>query len=232
MLKLGSKEYAFALDAVPPPAKKAKPDDKKTTKEKSKTDKAAAGSTTYNRLYFDLNHNGDLTDDKPIDAETAQGARRWGSFFQFPRVDVVLDEAGTKLDYSFFLAGQQLGASRDLHYVTLSMTPGVYREGQITLAGKKRHVVLIDYNSNGRFNDEMNLPKDLRTATPQLSVEPGDMLLIDPKAGVSNDGQRQHALCVETGQYRRPVLRNKDFAHRRQTHADRLRASARQREES
>ena len=29
VLKLGSKEYAFALDAVPPPAKEAKPDEKK-----------------------------------------------------------------------------------------------------------------------------------------------------------------------------------------------------------
>jgi hypothetical protein len=195
VLKLGSKEYAFALDVVPPPAKDAKSDDKKAksddkkTKEKGKTKaaKAASASTTFNRLYFDLNHNGDLSDDKPVDAEMVQGARRWGGFFQFPRVDVVLDEAGTKLDYSFFLAGQQIGGSRDFHYVMLSMNPGVYREGHITLEGKKRHVVLIDYNSNGRFNDEMGVPKDVSVSSGPVPVEQGDMLLIDPKAGVSND---------------------------------------------
>ena len=27
-------------------------------------------ATAFNRLYFDLNHNGDLTDDKVIEAET------------------------------------------------------------------------------------------------------------------------------------------------------------------
>jgi len=77
VLKLGSQEYAFALDSIPPPAKKAKAEDKNTKKaRKSKSDKAAA-SVAFNRLYFDLNHNGDLSDDKPIDAAKEEGARRW-----------------------------------------------------------------------------------------------------------------------------------------------------------
>lgn len=187
VLKLGSQEYAFALDSIPPPAEKAKPDDKKAQKEektkkagKSKSDKAAA-SITFNRLYFDLNHNGDLSDDKPIDAAKEEGVRRWGAFFQFPRVDMVIEEAGNKFDYSFFLEGQQIGAGRDSSYVILSMNPAAYREGHITLDGKKRHVILLDFNSNGRFNDEMRVPEGVRVSNGPIPVEQGDMLLVDPK---------------------------------------------------
>ena len=109
VLKLGSQEYAFALDAIPPANKDAKPAAEKTKKEeKPKTGRASAPVPIgYNRLYFDLNHNGDLTDDKPIDMEPQQGPRRVGSFFQFPRIDLTIDDAGTKLDYSFCLEGQK-----------------------------------------------------------------------------------------------------------------------------
>ncbi len=48
LTQLGSDRYAFVLDS-----KDAK-------------------SKGYDRLYFDLNHNGDLTDDKPIEAEERQ----------------------------------------------------------------------------------------------------------------------------------------------------------------
>ncbi len=182
VLKLGSQEYAFALDAIPPAGKDAKPAAEKTKKEeKPKTGKASAPDPIgYNRLYFDLNHNGDLTDDKPLDEEPQRGPRRVGSFFQFPRIDLVIDDAGTKLDYSFFLEGREIGASRDVTYVVMSMNPGAYREGDITLDGKKRHVVLIDFNSNGRFNDEIRISKDVVAPNSQVGAEPGDVLLVDP----------------------------------------------------
>ena len=48
--KLGSKEYAFVLD------------------QKSEKSKG------YDRLYFDRNANGDLTDDKPIDADLSKNS--------------------------------------------------------------------------------------------------------------------------------------------------------------
>ena len=62
----------------------------------------------------------------------------------------------------------------------------MYREGKITLGGKKRHVVLLDSNSNGQFNDETSAPG--MTGVPQ--VTPGDTLLFDPEqtAGPSRRG--------------------------------------------
>ena len=61
----------------------------------------------------------------------------------------------------------------------------VYREGDITLEGKKRHVVLIDFNSNGRFDDEIKLREDVHMRQRPTYPEQGDMLLIDPKRGQS-----------------------------------------------
>ena len=60
-----------------------------------------ANAQQYDRLYFDLNRNGDLTDDKPIEARP-RGLFSGGSA-EFPRVDLTLDVEGTKLDYSFFV---------------------------------------------------------------------------------------------------------------------------------
>ena len=73
--------------------------------------------------------------------------------------------------------------------------------------GKKQHVVLIDFNSNGRFDDEIKI-NDERPARPTASVYPeqGDMLLVDPEPDESArdspydvTDQRQPALRVEAG---------------------------------
>ena len=211
--KLGSQEFAFALDAVSStPAKAEKPDGKKATGEQQKpncdsavanladqlvkatgaaekpAEKPALSAISYNRLYFDFNHNGDLTDDKVVKAEGDVGSRVMSvggqSYcqFQFPRVDVTIDVEGTKLDYSFFLRGNSV-ASPGLTYASISLNAAAYREGEITLEGKKRHVVLIDNNSNGRFDDETKIRGDVRYANGQVYAEQGDMLLVDPERG-------------------------------------------------
>jgi hypothetical protein len=62
------------------------------------------------------------------------------------------------------------------------LNSAVYREGHITLDGKKHHVVLVDYNSNGRFDDEFALyddPESLK-GTKLARAAPSDVLFIDP----------------------------------------------------
>lgn len=172
---LGSQPYAFALDAIPQPSK-----EKKGDAEKKKEAKAKSAGMTFNRLYFDANHNGDLTDDKPLDAEPPDGPMPTGAFFRFPRVDLTVDAGNTKVEYSFVMEGSGY-TSPSLSYVQVMLKTAAYREGYITLDGKKRHVILVDVNSNGRFDDAMSVSKDFRTGGGRIPVQPGDMLLIDPK---------------------------------------------------
>jgi hypothetical protein len=173
VVKLGSQEYAFALDAIPP-AEEAKQEGESNAKKPPPT------ATGFNRLYIDLNRNGDLSDDKPIDAELQKGPRSPMASFQFPRVDIVLDEAGVKLDYSFSIEGRVF-ASATFGYTLVEVSPAAYREGDITLDGKKHHVVLLDFNSDGRFDSKFGFGKGTTAGSGGVPAECGDMLLIDPK---------------------------------------------------
>jgi hypothetical protein len=136
----------------------------------------------HGRLYFDLNHNGDLTDDRVIEGDPAEGDFPKGYWwYQFPRVDLTLDVDGTKVEYAFFLSAYSQtvtsGASEPTGLVAASLQVAACREGRITLAGKTRHVVLLDFNSNGRFDDVVTVRTSSRgRATPVY----GDLLLLDP----------------------------------------------------
>ena len=102
---------------------------------------------------------------------------------------MTIDVEGTKLDYAFFLSGY-LNVSSDFGYAGLQLHSAVCREGDITLEGKKRHVVLIDFNSNGRFDDEMKIARNMTIARGQVNPvypEQGDMLLVDPTVGMQFD---------------------------------------------
>ena len=200
--KLGTQEFAFALDmSTPPPAPKdetpengsadaeAEPkDDSAIAKLKGKVAEKTAPAPmplfAYDRLYFDINHNGDLTDDKAMEAsvKTHPHPDR-GAYAQisFPRLEVTIDADGTAIDSVFFLSGH---AHSSINYsnVGMRLNAGAYREGEITLEGKKRKIVLIDFNSNGRFDDAIKVitihrrPNDKGEFHPQY----GDTLLIDP----------------------------------------------------
>ena len=206
VVKFGTQDYAFALDTAPPKAKQ--PDKKELSgqdKEKTaagtkpakkdkgkKADEAAPPSLAdfaYSRLYFDANHNGDLTDDKVIELPADSGAlpgifANNGSYgnFNFPRTDITLDVGGTKVDYSFSLDGYVYSGGTNC-YVRISFTSAICREGDITLDGKRHHIVVLDNNSNGRFDDVNKISQNVHMASGQLYAEGGDMLLIDPQPG-------------------------------------------------
>jgi hypothetical protein len=211
VLKLGSQEYAFALDvAAPAPAPEAKKPDAKQTVAKAAKKPAANGDALaalgnllgwfsgeepagkpaipveafcYNRLYFDFNHNGDLTDDKVVEVSPGrEGYPPSYRRFEFPRTDVTIDVDGTKLDYSFNLEGYAYSWS-GYGQVSIRVSSAICREGDVTLEGKRHHLVLLDYNSNGRFNDQIKISENIHMAAGQLYPEQGDVLLIDPKTG-------------------------------------------------
>ncbi len=188
--RLGTQRFGFALDCVPPKPGPAKtPPDAGVpfeTKAAKKSDSAAkerpkpGPAPAYNRLYFDLNHNGDLTDDKPVEATQTPDrvfSPRGYAYSQFPRIDLTLDAAGVKVEYGFFMTAMRYSGS-DFQYANVSITPGVYREGRITLDGKERRLVLIDFNSNGRFDDETTARSNGND--PRLYPQYGDVLVVDP----------------------------------------------------
>lgn len=154
--KLGSEEYAFVLDTA---------DDK---------------SKGFDRFYFDRNHNGDLTDDEVIKADPSRSMGQGDMYqAQFPRVDVTLDVDGAKVDYAFFFRLYSY-KSKDYSYVSASLNAAAYREGKMTLDGRERRVFLIDFNSNGRFDDEMAIYDQVHTPEGQLQPKFGDILMVDP----------------------------------------------------
>jgi len=141
--KLGTQEFGFAFDV-----------------DSSASTTTRSTRVRYTHLYFDSNGNGDLTDDEPVKAESNSS-----SYSYFPRVDVTIDVDGTKVDYAFYMRtySSSSGYSRAYLY------GAAYREGEITLNGEKKRIVLVDSNSNAQFDD----------AT-------GDAIFIDPdpNAGV------------------------------------------------
>ena len=166
---LASKPYAFVLD---------------------KKEESSAG---YDRLYFDLNGDGDLTDEKPIDAfepppkkpaaekaDAKKPPHRRGSsasWSYFPRVDILLDVDGKKLDYSFFFSVYRQERN-DYSYVMASLAAAAYRRGELTLDGKQHSLALVDHNSNGRYDDVMTMPKISPGARGRFNPSYGDVLWI------------------------------------------------------
>ncbi len=159
--QLGSDHYAFVLDS---------------------TDLKSKG---YDLLHFDLNHNGDLTDDKVVKATPLSGTRRSRGIPRrtFPCVAVTVNADGTDVDYAFYLRayarhygsgqGEAISARAYLQSV-------VYRDGQVVLDGKRHRIIVLDFNGNGRFDDETEINEQVRLVDGRLYATRGDMLLIDP----------------------------------------------------
>jgi len=143
--KLGTQEFGFVFDVAP--AKSGQP--RSTT--------SSSTRVRYTHLYFDSNGNGDLTDDKAVEADNTSS-----SYSYFPRVDVTLDVDGTQVEYAFYMRTYSSSSGSGYAY----LYGGAYRQGEITLNGEKKRIVLVDANSNARYNDSMS------TA--------GDVIFIDP----------------------------------------------------
>lgn len=181
VVKLGSKDYGFVFDTSPQDTK-----DGEEAKDKAKAKSKVAG-LAYNRLLFDLNGNGDLTDDKVIEATATPSARTTASYSRssFPATDLKIDVDGAELNYAF-AASVYANVSSQFSYANASITAAAYLEGEMTIAGKEHRVVVVDYNSNGRFDDQSEVNKNIRSSNGAVYPTMGDMLyIIDPSSSPS-----------------------------------------------
>lgn len=182
--KLGSQHFGFVLDT----AAKDKDD-----KDKEKAEKKPTGKTQqfeivrYNRLLFDLNHNGDLTDDKAIAAEEPRGNRRQSNYanYTFPRVDLTIETEGVEMEYAFTFSVYSYG-STSYSYGNASLRAAAYRDGEVTLDGEKKRIVLVDYNSNGRFDDIWSIDPRIHYSGGGVYPKKGDMIFVGPAASVTS----------------------------------------------
>ena len=139
----------------------------------------------FNKLYFDRNLNGDLTDDPIIEARALPKGVHFGSGIilrEFPRQDLTVNAGGKSYNYSFFLtvSSDERGSIRgSLHHARAYITPGAFRMGKVVLNGKTHSIRLLDFNSNGRFDDVTVIRDRVNKRTSRIYYTPGDRLLLD-----------------------------------------------------
>ena len=182
--KLGTGQFGFVLDAAEPEAK------------------------GYGRVFFDINHNGDLTDDDVIEA-IQDGSRTSSSYAQhrFPRIDLTIPVGQQEMDYAFRFS-VYWRKSTSYEYVSASLNAAAYRVGDVMLDGKRRRIVVLDFNSNGRFDDVVEISES-RGSSTQIRTSYGDMLFVDPERGssagydVTQGAGRQYlsSLCSIDGRF-------------------------------
>ncbi len=179
--KLGSQYYGFVFDTS------AKEDAVEDAAEKEQNDATAGAqklmkTIAYERLYFDINHNGDLTDDEVIKAQAAQTLSASYINCRFPTVDLMIDLDGTEIEYAFTMSVYS-NASTSYSYANASLAAGAYRDGEMVIDGKKYRIVVVDFNSNGRFDDLSKIDDSVRMSDGTVYPTIGDMLyVIDSEA--------------------------------------------------
>ena len=122
---------------------------------------------------------------------------------QFSRASVKLEVDGKSIEYAFLLSaicrvsGSNFNAAVSLYSATA-------REGYITRGKRRLRVLLVDRNSNGRFDDAVSVQ-------PNGSLAEGDLLLINPNPKKAADGMGTDrnlvgkVLCVGKSFYRMTV---------------------------
>jgi len=179
VVKLGSQHFGFVLDT----AAEDKDDKGKEKEKKPSGNTRKFEIVRYNRLLFDLNHNGDLTDDEVIEAKEPRGTSRQSNYanYAFPRVDLTIETEGVEMEFAFTFSVYAYG-STSYSYANASLRAAAYRDGEVTLNGKKKRIVLVDYNSNGRFDDGWSIAPNIHYSGGGVYPKSGDMVFVAPDA--------------------------------------------------
>ena len=223
VIKFGDQRFAFAMDAVP--KEEPKEESKEDSKKEPKVEDAAAAKaavkldakqieaekekaeqkkklvkmqdSAFNRLYLDLNANGDLTDDEPIEAKSVRAYSP-----DYARATFVatlpVEQDGEKFDVPCNFEASMNSWSHTVQtpdgkeqkieqkHIYTQFYSGCFREGEVTLGDKAYRVILIDYNNNGVFNDaselhEVNMYQgDGKPPRKENRVQSGDILYVFP----------------------------------------------------
>ncbi len=133
----------------------------------------------YDTLYIDLNRNLDLTDDKPVSLPVPSATAAMDSH-RFSPVDIKLADGNGTFTWTVLVDAYVRRSDREGPRGTVYFRAATYREGTVELDGKPVHIVLLDYNSNGRYNDETTVDPKGNGSSGLLYARTGDHLLIDP----------------------------------------------------
>jgi hypothetical protein len=99
----------------------------------------------YDRLFIDSNGDGRLSDEKAV---TAYRTEQYYTYFGPVKVVFEVEDGPVTYHLNFRFYNYD-GKNRRLY-----ASSGCWYEGAITIAGAKKHCVLIDQNVNGTFNDK------------------------------------------------------------------------------
>lgn len=206
VVRLGTQKFAYVLDTSVEPEKEKKDAEESEGKEekseksegvlsalakvltggekkpdKDKPDKNRPFKPVpYDRLYFDRDGDGDLTDEEVIEASSTRDLNNNRYFAcTFPRIDLTIEVESESVDYAMVLNTTAYDGG-NYGYVNGSFSAGAYREGELTVDGKKRRLVLIDFNANGRFDDASRFESSVRYSDGQVRPILGDRLYVDP----------------------------------------------------
>ncbi len=148
------------------------------------TDLAKEG---FNLLYWDSNRNGDLTDEVPIKAEPFREGDYYADNYvqrNFPTLTFPVEIENTTSEYActFGIHCQFDSRNHQLLYMSGSLQSACYREGEIVAGGKKHRLAILDFNSDGRFDNITHFIQNRSGPNDpgRIDIFNGDMLLIDP----------------------------------------------------
>jgi len=128
------------------------------------------GDDFYNRLYYDSNANGDLTDDNTIvgTIEKEEPPNQYWNI-RFPSVDTTYQTGGKTLSYCLRARGAvwnpeefkkaTLAEDRIDEFFYLSLDVECSYSGKFTIENDTYSIALGDTNGNGRFDDKARLEK-------------------------------------------------------------------------
>jgi len=112
----------------------------------------------YDRVYIDMNNNRNLADEKPIEGSCL---RREDDYFytSFPVIETTVQVGSETVPFPFslYVRGRYDKKERDAEKIcrlcTFDLRSAGHKAGEITVAGRKYGIGVIDGNANGKFGD-------------------------------------------------------------------------------